>query len=223
MDRQLPYVERRPSMADDVCDALRALIMDGVIPAGGRVNLDETARRLRVSPSPVREALARLEAEGLVVKEPYRGYSTTSLFSRDELVDLFDFRFVLEPWAAARAADRIDDDGRNRLRDELDTCPTAPSETDYAHYRVLTAHDERLHDLVLELAGNDHARRSFARTHCHLHILRLHYRTRMGTAALQEHRALVEAIVSGDANAAGAAMRAHLDASLARLLATFSD
>src|SRR5262245_38687980 len=106
---------RRQSMAVDVYEALKAMIMDGALPPGERVNLDEAARRLEVSQSPVREALARLEAEGLVIKEAFRGYSTTPQLTRAELVDLFDFRFVVEPWAAARAADMVTADDRDRL------------------------------------------------------------------------------------------------------------
>ena len=52
----------------------------------------------------------------------------------------------------------------------------------YDHYRAMTEHDVRFHDTVLALAGNDHARQAFARTHCHLHIFRLHYVQQVGSS-----------------------------------------
>jgi DNA-binding GntR family transcriptional regulator len=68
---------RRTTLTDDVYAAVQALIMDHVIPPDERVNIDALARRLDVSPTPVREALARLEADGLVSKRPLAGYTTT--------------------------------------------------------------------------------------------------------------------------------------------------
>jgi DNA-binding GntR family transcriptional regulator len=214
---------RRQNLADGVYEALKELIMDGAIANDSRVNLDEAARQLGVSQSPLREALVRLEAVGLVTKEPFRGYSTTPLLSREELLDLFEFRFVVEPWAAARAAERITPEGVAALKAELASCPKAPTGQYYQSYRGLSAHDARLHDLVQALSGNDHMRRALDRTHCHLHILRLRYRGGMGTAALREHRQLVSAITSGDPEAADKAMRAHLTASRDRLLPVYDE
>jgi DNA-binding GntR family transcriptional regulator len=212
---------RRQNLADNVYEALKELIMDGIYPQGSRVNLDKAARQLQVSQSPLREALVRLESEGLVIKEPFRGYSTAPVLSKGELEDLFEFRFVVEPWAAAQAAADITDEGARLLAAEMSTVPQAPSGTSYNDYRGMALHDARLHDLVQRLGGNRHMRRAFERTHCHLHILRLYYQGGMGSAALREHRLLVDAIASGDQDAAAAAMRAHLEASRARLLPVY--
>jgi DNA-binding GntR family transcriptional regulator len=209
---------RRQNLADNVYEALKELIMDGIFPQGSRVNLDKAARQLQVSQSPLREALVRLESEGLVIKEPFRGYSTAPVLSKRELQDLFEFRFVVEPWAAAR----ITDEGAGLLAAEMSTFSEAPSGTSYHDYRGMALHDARLHDLVQKLAGNGHMRRAFQRTHCHLHILRLYYQGGMGSAALREHRLVVDAIASGDPDAAAAAMRAHLEASRERLLPVFT-
>ena len=60
----------RPPLVDDVHDVLVDMLMNHDLDAGARLNIDALARALGVSPTPVREALARMEAEGLVVKEP---------------------------------------------------------------------------------------------------------------------------------------------------------
>jgi DNA-binding GntR family transcriptional regulator len=212
---------RRQNLADNVYEALKELIMDGKFPQGSRINLDQAARQLQVSQSPLREALVRLESEALVVKEPFRGYSAAPVLSRSELEDLYEFRFVVELWAVRRAAQNITQEGIALLHSELSTCPRAPEGTSYHDYRDMALHDARLHDLIQRLGGNNHMRSAFQRTHCHLHILRLHYRGVMGSAALREHHRIVTAIAGGDPEEAAAAMRAHLEASQARLLPVF--
>jgi len=225
----VPYVVAPPvalvrtALVDDVYESLKAWIMDSVREPGVRANIDALARTLRVSPTPVREALARLDAEGLVVKAPARGYTVTPPLTTAQVADLYEFRRLLEPWAAGRAAQRCDGEAVRRLRDELASCPDAPTADGYGAYRAIAAHDERFHDLVFELAGNDEARRAFARTHCHLHLFRLGYARDMGAQALAEHRAVADAIASGDEVAAARAMERHLARSSGRVAAGLGD
>jgi DNA-binding GntR family transcriptional regulator len=125
----------RHLLADDVYETVKAMPMDHAITPGARLSIDALARRLQVSQTPIRETLARPESEGLVTKEPMRGYSPTSLLDRESLEDLYVLRLLLEPWAAARAAELVDDEGVSRLEAELATCPVAPAGTDYYAYR----------------------------------------------------------------------------------------
>lgn len=215
----VPALSRRV-LADDVFEALTGLIMDHVIQPGARLSIDGLAAQLSVSPTPVREALARLEALGLARKEPLRGYRATPLLTRAELDDLYEFRLLIEPWAARRAAERSE--AAAALTALLDGLDEAPAEG-YARYRALAEHDSRFHDTVLALAGNDHARQAFERTHCHLHIFRLYYVQQVGSSALAEHAAIAGAIQAGDPAAAEAAMRTHLVASRDRLRPVCAD
>ena len=98
---------RRQMLADDVYEAIKTMLMDHVIRPGARISIDGLAREFQVSSTPVREALARLESEGLAVKEPLKGYRATPLLSLEEFDDLYRFRLLLEPWAARRAAELI--------------------------------------------------------------------------------------------------------------------
>jgi DNA-binding GntR family transcriptional regulator len=203
-------------LVDDVHEAIKARIMDHAIAPGARVSIDGLARELGVSPTPVREALARLESAQLVVKEPLRGYRTTPLLTPDQLADLYRFRLLIEPWAAASAAEQADGEGRARLTAELASA-LAPEADTYASYRAFSAHDARFHMLVAELAGSDQVREAFQRTNWHLHIYRLYYDQGIGPQALAEHRRVTDAVLAGDPAAAADAMRAHLQASHARL------
>jgi DNA-binding GntR family transcriptional regulator len=225
MTRATPVtpLPRRQMLTDDVYEAIKALIMDHAIAPGARVSIDGLARQLGVSPTPVREALARLESAELVVKEPLRGYRTTPLLTLPELDDLYQFRLLIEPWAARRAAERVDDAGRKRLAAEMTGCEQPDAET-YDAYRTLTAHDTRFHTLIAELAGSEQVRLAFQRTHCHLHIFRLYYDSGIGARTVAEHRRVTEAILAADPGAAERAMRAHLEtAYYERLRPTYND
>lgn len=206
-------VRRRQMLADDVYEAIKTMLMDHVIRPGARISIDGLAREFQVSSTPVREALARLESEGLADKEPLKGYRATPLLTLAEFDDLYRFRRLLEPWAARRAAELIDDTGRTRLTAELATA-VEPTSVDYAGYKSLTAHDSRFHTLIAELSGSDQVRLAFQRTHCHLHIFRLHYDRDTGPEVLAEHRHIVEAISSGDPDAAEQSMIHHLTNSM---------
>ncbi len=210
-------IHRRNVLADDVYEAIKAMVMDHVVRPGARVSIDGLARELEVSPTPVREALARLESDGLVLKEPLKGYRATSLLTLEEFTDLFQFRRLIEPWAARRAAERITPEAARELREELASA-APPLTADYEGYKSLTAHDNRFHALIARLSGSEQVRVAFERTHCHLHIFRLHYERDIGPEALAEHRRIAEAVISGDGGAAESAMLDHLESAMTQRL-----
>lgn len=218
--RLVPLPRRRQVLSDDVYERVKALIMDHVIASGERINMDALSRKLQVSPTPIREALARLESDGLIRKEPLRGYSATPVLTRAELDDLYEFRLHVEPWAAARAAERAGS-ARTALRRELDTCSIVPQGGDYEAFKAIAAHDTRFHDLIMTMADNTVMHAAYAHTHCHLHVFRLYYSSGLATAALREHRLIVKAIEDRAPERAAAAMTAHLESSHERLAAVF--
>jgi DNA-binding GntR family transcriptional regulator len=211
----------RPSrqvLADGVYEQLRTLIMNHGIEPGARANIDELARELDVSGTPVREALARLESEGLVSRLPLRGYRITELLTRKEVEDVYGLRLLLEPPSAAKAAAAMTAAHADALAQELATCPSAPSDSSYEDYKAMTAHDARLHELILRIAGNAAVEQAFARLHCHLHFFRLSYNRPDGEQAIAEHRAIVEALVAGRPTQAKKAMTHHLEVARDRIL-----
>lgn len=219
MDVVKPLAPRRV-LADEVHATLTALIMDHAIAPDTRLNIEAMARDLGVSPTPVREALARLESDGLVAKEPLRGYRTTAVLTSDEIAQIFEFRGLVEPWAAAQAAATRTPEDLAALRAELESAPAATAGSDYAHYAALAQHDQRFHTMLLRLAGNDVALAAFERTRAHLHQFRHTFSTTMTARALTEHRAIVDAIEAGDSRAARAAMATHLKAAHDRITAS---
>jgi DNA-binding GntR family transcriptional regulator len=213
----------RVTLADGVYESVKALIMDHAIAPGDRVTSDALARQLGVSPTPVREALARLESDGLVRKRPLAGYTTTSLLTRAEFDELFEMRLLVEPAAAQRAAGAgLSAADTDLLGKEADLPAPAAGATGYASFAAFTAQDARFHELLAELSGNRMLYECFTRLHAHLHLHRLDFPvTHYGISAVEHHR-IVAAVAAGDQDAAAAAMHAHLTAARQRHLAHFS-
>jgi DNA-binding GntR family transcriptional regulator len=207
----------RQAMVDDVYERLKSLVLDHVVEPGHRINVDALTRVFAVSQTPIREALARLEAEGLVVKEPLRGFRASPLLTNPEFEELYDFRLLLEPWAAARAAQRVTPEAAAGLEQELERWTTAPEGNGYLGYRELSAHDAAFHGRIVELAQNGPLSTAYERLHAHLHLFRLNYERTIGDEAIREHRAIAAAIAAGRPDDADQAMRLHLTASRDRL------
>lgn len=112
---------RREQLSDEVAARLRAAIMTGTLRPGTFIRLDETAARLGVSITPVREALRTLRGEGMVQLEPHRGHVVVPL-TRGDVEDIFWLQATIARELAATAALRISEaeiDELDRLNDEL--------------------------------------------------------------------------------------------------------
>lgn len=208
----------RRVLADDVYTALKGMIMDQQIAPGSKVNIDQVARELDVSITPVREALSRLESDELVIKEPLRGFYAHRQISKDEFRDLCVFRRAIEGWVSAEAAANATEADQTRLADEIAAVPLPVRGGSYENYRSFQDHDERFHDIIFAIAGNQTARTAFARTHAHLRTFRVGFEAGAGELALGEHGRILQAIASHDPEGARAAMVAHLENTEARLL-----
>lgn len=219
----MPTSQRLP-LSDGVYESVKGLIMDHTVAPGDRVNIDALARQLGVSPTPVREALARLESDGLVRKRPLAGYTTTPLLTRAEFDELFEMRLLLETATAERAAKgAVDPAELDRLRAEADLPDQAAGATGYAGFAAFTTQDARFHNLVAERAGNRLLHDAVVRLHSHLHLHRLDFPTaHYGVSAIEHHR-IVDAIGAGDPAAARTAMRQHVTRARERHLAFFSE
>jgi DNA-binding GntR family transcriptional regulator len=205
----------------DVYSFMRASILEGGIAPGERINIDAVSRRLGVSQTPVREVLQRLEGDNLVVYRPGHGYSTTPLLDLSELRALFEFRLLVEPWAARSAAvDRLANPAETLGR-ELETLRSGMQGAGDKR-QSLVAHDARFHDAILAASGNKVVRHAFAQTHCHLHTFRLYPADANGSVTLTEHSSIRDAIHACNPEKAEAAMAEHIRNSFARFAQAFA-
>jgi DNA-binding GntR family transcriptional regulator len=200
---------------------LKALVMEHTLAPGDRVNIDALARELDVSPTPVREGLARLESDGLVRKRPLAGYTVSPLLTRTEFTDMFDMRLVLEGAAARWAAGRASVELRAEIAQKARTTPAHTDTERWRSHAEFTNLDAQFHDLIAAVAGNPLLRDSIARLHAHLHLHRLFFPFAEAGTTGKEHRRIASAIRAGDADAAEAAMHDHLNRARERHLPAF--
>jgi DNA-binding GntR family transcriptional regulator len=207
----------RQPLVDDVYDVLVDMIMNHALEPEARLNIDNMARTMGVSPTPVREALARMEAEGQVVKEPRRGYTVAPLIGLADLRALIDFRLLVEPAAAAAAARHASAEESTALRAFARSGGAGAGSQDGATNRLDMLYDATFHATIAHLSGNPWLRDSLARLRSHLHMYRLYHHARQAAATKPEHVAIARAVANRDPDAAAEAMRAHLTTAMKRI------
>ena len=210
---------RRP-LTNDVYEVVVDMLMNHALGPGDRLNIDSLARNLGVSPTPVREALARVESEGLIIKAPQRGYTVAPLITLDQLRELIELRLLIEPATAAAAAKLATVQQASELRSFARTGGAGDNDVDANRLDML--YDAKFHDMIAEFAGNRLIRETLARLRSHLHMYRLYHHAGQAAATKPEHLAIARAIRDRDPEAASAAMATHLRTALDRLNAVFA-
>lgn len=216
-----PAIHRAASLAEEVYEAIFARLMALKIPPGARITVDNLVRELAVSQTPIREALGRLEGEGLVVKTHLVGYSAAPQITRGRFEELYELRLLLEPEMAGRAAATMTDAALAELTAAAGVMSRSGGADERARYSQFARQDALFHDQILEVAGNELVRETLAHQHTHFHIFRLMFHARVTEEALDEHEAILAAFAARDADAARQAMRTHIERSRDRLLPAF--
>jgi len=204
-----------------VYEELRRKILNREIPPATRINVHAVAREFGVSATPVREALRVLQGDKLVKSASNRGYATTEMMSAEDISDLFEFRLVLEPWAArVVSTNRLANPGSELLAsvELFEPLVDSPSIRDQ-----LIAHDTLFHNLLTGATRNAAAIESMSNLHFHLHLFRIGDFELDPKGTLAEHKKIARAIAEHDADGAAHAMRAHLLAAHKRFLVNFPD
>lgn len=210
---------RRPAgarfnLSDDVFLVIRKKILTREIRPGERMNIDSLSRDLNVSQTPIREALARLEETGLVIKEPLKGFKASQLISNKEAQDLFNFRELVEPFATHLAADQVSDEQIKFLKDEIDRNLDIVNKFGVSAFEQLAEHDEKFHTAIFEIAQNTLLTKAYKSSHCFLHLYRLHFIRDVPVDSqdtLNEHQKILEAISQRSPDLARTEMVNHLD------------
>ena len=209
-------IRHTQGIVDEVFELIRADIMSLRIPPDTRISIDELARQLGVSQTPIREALSRLEATGLVTKRHLFGYCCAPQLNRSKLDELYEMRLLLEPFAARCAAERMSDAQMDAVTRLAKAMEPGDSRRSYDRYAV---QDSELHDLIAVGSGNLLVREALARLHTHLHIFRLRFHSEVTREANAEHDRLITALTQRQPAEAEAAMRLHIEKSYQRLQA----
>jgi DNA-binding GntR family transcriptional regulator len=202
-------LEPPASLAESVADAIRERILSGTFAPGERLVEAEIARQLHISRGPVREALARLRAEGLAYEEPRRG-SFVAALSPDDVREIYELRAALETRAARLLIERGDDAAFARLDAIVDGLRRAAEADDRTEFARL---DAALHEQLCLESGNSRLHRTFVN---HAGVLGTLVRLEVTTqydeldGLLREHESLWAAVRSRDVERAERACNEHL-------------
>jgi DNA-binding GntR family transcriptional regulator len=204
----MPLISRQPSAVEECARQLREMIADGTLAAGQPLRQDELAAQLGISRTPVREAIARLQAEGLAVVERHRG-ATVFKPSPDELKQIYEIRMLLEPYAAKIAVKMVNEDVLAKLRglyDEMqDSPPWVFDKLNREFHLTLyeTAQHNELYELIKALRYRSDP------------YIRILIGGGGGEVAQRGHDALINAVADGDEEAARIITYEHLAQTLA--------
>ncbi|GAA2673014.1 MULTISPECIES: GntR family transcriptional regulator [Actinosynnema] len=196
---------RRRGLADEVADRIREGILTGAYEPGRQLREVELSTVMDVSRGPVREALRLLEHEGLVHVTWHRG-ATVTRFSRRDVAELDSLRAALEGLAVHEVAHRATEDDFAAL----DRAAEAVARAVGAH--ELAQRDVDFHDAVFAAAHHERLRRSWEciRRQVHLFLLtRISRSEELRDGCAEEHRELVGALRTRDADAANALFSEH--------------
>lgn len=191
--------------------ALREQILSGALPAGAHLGEVELAGRLGLSRTPVREALSRLAAEGLVELHAHRGARVTR-FTEADLDDAFDVRRALEPRATERAATRATAADLDELDDLARTMLALGAPGPGQDLDGLVERNRRFHARLIEIADTPALASALAGVvHTPVVLRTFHsYDADSLARSLAHHAEIVAALCAGDGTWAAAVMVSHI-------------
>ena len=195
-------------LSDKAYEFIRQQIVKGVFSQGSRLVVNSLARELDLSSTPVNEALAALEREGLVVASQYKGYKVCTL-SASDVEDLYAVREAIEALVVRLAMKRDRSALVSQLRDILEEESKAIEDMDFTRFGEL---DYAFHSVVWDIGNNIYANRFEKVINGHVHLILAAAAKTAGRfhSAHNEHIAIVEQIARGDVPASEAAMRVHI-------------
>jgi DNA-binding GntR family transcriptional regulator len=205
-------------LGDDVYDTILEMLTSNTTAPDTQLSIDGLAKSLSVSPTPVREALARLEHTGLVVRNAHRGYRVAPPMPRDELSELIDARTVLEIAALKRAAQDFNalipdlEVALKKHRDAAAQVEKPDAVRDPKTLHIYFKADWLFHQAILDHCGNRYIDRAVNSLSFSNHRMRQMNSEGVTDAsqALQEHTSVLDAVKTGDVDAAVFQMKQHL-------------
>ena len=202
MDQYLP-------LRDVVFHALRKAILTGKLKPGERLMEIHLAKQLGVSRTPVREAIHKLELEGLATMIPRRGAQVAQI-SEKGLKDVLELRRALDVFCAQIACERMTPEEEKELRE---TCKAFEEATRTKDTTVIAKADVAFHDVIINSTRNERLITTINNLAEQIYRYRFEYikDDSQHSRLIEEHRKLVDAILNKDPEKAGKAAGIHID------------
>ena len=202
MDEYLP-------LRDVVFKTLRQGILTGELKPGERLMEIHLADRLGVSRTPIREAIRKLELEGLVTMIPRKGAEVAQI-SAQNLKDVLEVRQALDALGVELACERITEEGLVELKEACDHFAKVTATKDAT---VITKADVALHDVIIRATGNERLQQMISNLSEQMYRYRFEYIKDSSYHALliEEHKRIYESIAARDKEQAVKAIQTHID------------
>ena len=203
-----------------VYSQLKSMILDQHLKPGSKIYQEKLAEDLGISRTPLVNALKKLEQEHLITAIPRRGFYAR-YFSKEEMINIFELREVLEGLAARRAANRISDNQIQKLRNFFKDFKSFEDDDLVEKY---AKEDRRFHDFLIKIGGDD-LLSSILETYS---VITFSYLVgfrgglvRPPRETIREHQAIIDAIAKKDPEMAESVVRLHFKNSREKLAQEF--
>ena len=206
--QMLEPLPETPQLGARVYQALVNSIVSGQIEPGAPLRPDAIARQLEVSTTPVREAMHRLEGDGLAIKVPYQGWFVRE-YTEQQVRELYELRAALECFSVRMACQRITEEETAWLWQHQSTGEAALAAGDMDAYRV---YNRDLHAAIMKAARNQYLYPMMGQLRLQTEMLMAKTIRIIGrpVRAIEEHHQLIELIDRRDGKAAERLMEHHI-------------
>jgi DNA-binding GntR family transcriptional regulator len=210
----------RNALRHDVVVCLLSSIFQGELPAETRLIIRKLAEQMGISATPIREALVELESIGVVQFTHNRG-AVVKPFGPQQIREIYHLRRILESEAARSACGRIDSRQLEHLAESIRQQLTSDRVDTEQWGQEVMALDRETHAVIAGNCGNARLADEVRRYDSLLQTIReiVGNRQQMLHRSLEDHLAIIETLLSNDANRAAEAVSRHIDSSAAAVLA----
>jgi DNA-binding GntR family transcriptional regulator len=199
---KIPKIEQQ-SLNNLAYTMIKELILNNILKPGSKIKQEEMAQQLGISRAPLRLALTRLEAEGLVVTYPRRGFFVKNI-SKEELSEVLGIRTYIEIIGIDLLIDNINENIKNSLLQFLKEFEAAFNSKNEKKYFEI---DRRFHHYLVEATGNKALERISTLSNIQVSRYLIHVNLE---ASLRDHKELIDCILNSKPKEAEQIIKEHL-------------
>jgi len=197
-------------ITDQVYARLREKIVSREFESGARLDLDLLADQFEVSRTPIRDAAARLAAEGLIEIIPRRGTYVRALTTH-QVLQMYDVFIMMQLWGVEQGFDNVTDKELKSMRELVHGMSTLVEGDNYRDFDRFTTLNAQFHRLIMETTRNIHLLELYDRVGLiRIALVWYHQRSKRAGDVNQEHDAILGAYERGEKQAAVDSLRTHL-------------
>lgn len=214
MTEELFYKIKSDELSVKVYQRLKKAITMSVIKPGERIDMNLLCEQWGISRTPMKDAIARLTAEGLVVVKPKIGTYAT-LFNADDMLELFSIRLLLEAGISKDIVLNVTEKQLQQLDEARVACEVELEKNEFDYF-AFNDFDSWFHELLIEAAGNRKLLEVYRSLNFHTQVARYYFnRYEQKTQRTQEeHKAIVDAVRAKDADTLEDVIRKHIQSGI---------